>query len=230
MKRVPTRELLDDDAGTSAEVIDSLADVRFLNRYFGGLPTTLHMVKHVAKASRKTDFSLLDVASGTGYLPRYVRGQMQKRGVDLRVTLLDRRATHMTEERTRVVGDALTLPFRDATFDLISCCLFVHHLSPEQVNIFVKEALRCSRIAVLINDLVRHPVSFGVACAGRLIYRSRLTCNDAPASVRQSYTAKEMRTMLQQTGASRIDIRRHYFYRMGAIVWKRAGGKHVHDI
>jgi ubiquinone/menaquinone biosynthesis C-methylase UbiE len=155
---------------------------------------------------------------------------MQKRGVDLRVTLLDRRATHMTEERTRVVGDALTLPFRDATFDLISCCLFVHHLSPEDVNIFIKEALRCSRIAVVINDLVRHPVSFAVACAGRLIYRSRITCNDAPASVRQSYTAKEMRKMLQQSGASRIDITRHYFYRMGAIVWKPAGGQHGQHI
>jgi ubiquinone/menaquinone biosynthesis C-methylase UbiE len=132
----------------------------------------------------------------------------------------------MTEERRKVVGDALALPFRDSTFDLINCCLFVHHLSPEQVTVFIKEALRCSRVAVLINDLIRHPVHFAMACAGRLIYRSRITRNDAPASVRQSYTPEEMRNMLQESGAARIEITRHYFYRMGAIVWKMADRDH----
>ncbi|HEY7302906.1 MAG TPA: methyltransferase domain-containing protein [Bryobacteraceae bacterium] len=230
MRRVPSRELLDDDAGTAAEVMDSLADIRFLNHYFGGLPTTLCMVRRVVKASKRADLSMLEVAAGTGDLPRCVRARMQKNGVDLRLTLLDRCASHMCEERRKVVADALALPFADSTFDLINCCLFVHHLSPEQVAAFVKEALRCSRVAVLINDLVRHPIHFAMACAGRLIYRSRITRNDAPASVRQSYTTEEMRNMLQDCGAARVDITRHYFYRMGAIVWKTSNGDRCSNV
>ena len=31
-----------------------------------------------------------------------------------------------------VAGDALSLPFRDESFDLLSCNLFAHHLSPRK--------------------------------------------------------------------------------------------------
>ena len=220
MKRVPSRELLDDDAGTPDEVARSLADLRFLNHYFGGVATTKRMVEIVAQRSGKSDLSSLEVAAGTGDLPESVRASLQPCGINLRSMLLDRRASHMATAEVKVVGDALSLPFRDASFDLISCSLFVHHLSPEQIEVFMREALRCSRLAVLINDLVRHPGNLATAYGGRLIYRSRITRNDAPASVRQAYTTEEMRHMLRRSGAAHIQITRHFFYRMGAIAWK----------
>jgi ubiquinone/menaquinone biosynthesis C-methylase UbiE len=223
MRRVPSRELLDDDLGTPLEIQDSLADLRFLNRRFGGIATTTRMVKRVAQASGQRCFSMLDVAAGTGEMPRFVRECVQRRGIDLRLTMLDRRATHLThlgDGENHVVGDALALPFCEDSFDLITCCLFVHHLSPEEVKLFVDEALRCARVAVLINDLIRHPLHLAMACAGRLIYRSRITCNDAPASVRQAYTTREIREILERNGVAGMEITSHYFYRMGVIVWK----------
>ena len=74
-----------------------------------------------------------------------------------------------------MAGDALALPFRDASFDLVSCNLFAHHLSPQELVRFVDEALRVCRVAVLINDLVRHrctwrwcmPVCLFIAAASR---------------------------------------------------------------
>jgi ubiquinone/menaquinone biosynthesis C-methylase UbiE len=222
MKRVPSRELLDDDAGTAAEVSDSFADLHFFNHCFGGVATTARMVERVARASGKSDFSVLEVAAGSGDLPQSVRTCLQQSGVSLQLTLLDRCSSHLVNGETKVAGNALALPFRDGSFDLISCCLFVHHLAPDEVTVFVKEALRCSRVAVLINDLVRNPVHLAVAYAGRPIYRSRITRNDAPASVRQAYTPEEMREMLDQSGGAGVEITRHYFYRMGVIVWKNA--------
>ena len=41
-----------------------------------------------------------------------------------------------------MVGDALALPFQDASFDLLSCNLFAHHLSPQELVQFVNEALQ----------------------------------------------------------------------------------------
>lgn len=220
MKRAPSRELLDDDAGTPDEVAQSLADLRFLNQYFGGVATTKRLVEMVARASGKSDFSSLEVAAGTGDLPQAVGACLESCGIDLRSMLLDRRANHMNAEGLKVVGDALSLPFRDGSFDLISCNLFVHHLSPPQVEMFVKEALRCSRVALIINDLIRHPAHLATAYAGRLIYRSRITRNDGPASVRQAYTTKEVRHLLHRSSAAHIEITRRFFYRMGAIAWK----------
>ena len=54
-----------------------------------------------------------------------------------------------------VVGDALAIPFPDASFDFVSSCLFMHHLSPDDAVRSINEALRVCRYGVLINDLDR---------------------------------------------------------------------------
>jgi ubiquinone/menaquinone biosynthesis C-methylase UbiE len=122
-----------------------------------------------------------------------------------------------------LVADALALPFPDSTFDLVSCSLFVHHLSPDQVTQFARESLRVCHHAVLINDLIRHPLHLALVYAGMPLYRSRITRHDAPASVRQAYTVEEMREFFQQAGAASVEIQRHYLYRMGVIAWKAKG-------
>ncbi len=220
MKRVATSELLDTDAGTSAEVAASLGDLRRINRWFGGIATTEDLVARVARAIRASSLSLLEVAAGTGYVPEGVRERLRQRGLSLQVTSLDRAASHLSKGDRAVAGDALALPFRDESFDLVSCNLFVHHLDPRELQQFVDQGLRVCRVAVLINDLVRHPLHMSLVYAGMFLYRSRITRHDAPASVRQAYTPEEMQTLLAQTGAARVEIHRHYLFRMGVIAWK----------
>ena len=276
MQRRPTPELLDSDSGTPAEVAGSIADLRMINRWFGGVSTTRSLIQSVARKTGKSEFSLLEVAAGDGFLAQEVSASLQPSGIRLHVTLLDRALSHLPansnpngdssagatdapvgrtllsdafdvgvavasedqnqnqKRRTRVsdphepsafssavVADALNLPFPDATFDLVSCSLFAHHLSPEQVTLFARESLRVCRAAVLVNDLIRHPLHLALVYAGMPLYRSRLTRHDAPASVRQAHTVEEMRSFIQQSGAASIEIYRHYLYRMGVIAWKR---------
>lgn len=220
MKRVPTAEMLDSDSGTPAEVAASLADLRRINRWFGGVATTENMVARVARETKQSSLSLLEVAAGSGYVPKTVGYRLQLRGFRLQVTLLDRAPSHLSNGSRMVAGDALALPFRDAGFDLLSCSLFAHHLSPKELVQFVDEGLRVCRFAVLINDLVRHPLHLSLVFAGMPLYRSRITRHDAPASVRQAYTPAEMRTLLAQSHAARVEIQRHYLFRMGVIAWK----------
>jgi len=220
MKRIPIAELLDSDAGTPDEVAASLADLRRINRWFGGTHTTRRMVKQIARTTNSASLSLLEVAAGSGDVPRATRDSLAGHGIRLDITLLDRVASHVGTGARSIVGDALALPFRDASFDLVGCGLFAHHLSPEQLVQFVTEGLRVCRRAVLINDLIRHPVHLAMVYAGSPLYRSRLTRHDAPASVRQAYTPREMVEILDQTAAVRIEISRYYLFRMGVIVWK----------
>lgn len=220
MKRVATTEWLDTDSGTPAEVASSLADLRRINRWFGGISTAAEMVQCVVRQTRASSLSLLEVAAGGGYVPEAARQQLKHRGVTLDVTLLDRALSHLPNGNRAVAGDALALPFRNASFDLLSCNLFAHHLSPDEFVQFVDEALRVCRVAVLINDLVRDPLHLSLVYAGFPLYRSRITRHDAPASVRQAYTPEEMDALLAQTRAGRVEIRRHYLFRMGAIAWK----------
>ncbi len=224
MKRVVIPELLDTDCGTPAEVVASLGDLRRINRWFGGVATTEDMVWRVAREINSSSLSLLEVAAGTGYVPETVHERLRHRGLSLQITSLDRAASHLNfylnNGDRAVAADALALPFRDASFDLLSSNLFAHHLSPQELVQFVNEALRVCRVAVLINDLVRHPLHISLVYAGMPLYRSRLTRHDAPASVRQAYTVQEMQTLLAQTRTAKVEIHRHYLFRMGVIAWK----------
>ena len=221
MKRIPSHELLDSDAGTPREVADTITDLRMFNRWFGGLGCTSRLVEQVVRETKMNSLSWLDVAAGGGYVPRTVRDRLSPRKIALDLTLLDRAATHLGNGVRAVVGDALALPFRDASFDLVSSELFVHHLAPDQVVQFAREGLRVCRRAFVINDLIRDPVHLALAYAGFPLYRSRLTRNDAPASVRQAYTVNEMQALLNETGAARIEMNRCFLYRMGVIIWKQ---------
>ncbi len=221
MKRVPTTELLDSDAGTPKEIAGSVSDLWFINRAFGGVSTTLALVGHVAQQASLSTLSLLEVASGRGEVPNEVGKRLRHDGIDVRVTLLDRAPSHLNGARRALVGDALRLPFRAESFDVVSSNLFLHHLSPRDLHQFVGEALRVCRTAVIINDLIRNPLHLAMVYAGLPLFRSRLTWHDAPASVRQAYTVEEMRVLLAGTPAARIEISRHYLFRMGIIAWKR---------
>ena len=225
MKRAAIPELLDSDAGTPSDIAASLSDLNRINRWFGGIATTDFLVGQVARELGLRSLSLLEVAAGVGTVPEAVAAALALAGIQVEVTLLDRAATHLTNGNPRVVAaDALALPFSDGSFDLVSCSLFIHHLPPDEVVRFVNEGLRVCRAAVLINDLIRHPAHLGLVYAGMPLYRSRITRHDAPASVRQAYTLDEMNDMLRRSEASRVEISRHFLFRMGVIVWKSTLG------
>ena len=124
------------------------------------------------------------------------------------MTLLDRWWSHLPSGSARsVAGDALRLPFRNGTFNVVSCSLLAHHFEPETLVSFAGESLRVCRQAVLINDLIRSRVHLLLVYLGLPLFRSRMTWHDAPASVRRAYTCDEMRALLAQAGGSELRFR-----------------------
>ncbi len=221
MKRTVAPELLDEDAGSPAEVASSLADLRRINRWFGGVRVLARLVERVAARSGRRELTLLDVAGARGEVPALAAEQLRGKNIRLQTTVLDRATSHLASGNgISVVGNALALPFRDSSFDLVSSSLFDHHLEPPEVRQFLNEALRVARLAVLINDIRRHPVHLALVYAGLPLYRSRITRSDAPVSIRRAYTPEEMREMLGETTAARVDLGIYYLYRMGIIAWR----------
>lgn len=86
---------------------------------------------------------------------------------------------------------------------------------------FFSEALRVARIAVIASDLRRNLFHWTSAYLGRAIFRSRMTRNDAPVSVRRAYTIAEMDNIAAQTGAP-FDLQGYFFQRFGLTLWKRS--------
>jgi ubiquinone/menaquinone biosynthesis C-methylase UbiE len=233
MQRIDAREILDSDACSPTELEAALKTLGRINRWFGGVSTTQKMVEFVAETTGIKNLSLLEGASGTGEVPRTVRSNVAHRGITLRVTLLDRAESHLLAESKagadgskvlKVASDALALPFAENAFDVVSCNLFAHHLNPDELQKFVQEGLRVCRHALLINDLVRHPLHLALVYASYPIMGSHVAWLDGVTSVRRAYTPGEMRSMLEaalrDTSETRVEISRYYLFRMGTIVWK----------
>jgi ubiquinone/menaquinone biosynthesis C-methylase UbiE len=221
MQRVSTPEILDSDNCPKQEVEASLQDLCRINRWFGGVDTTRKLIERVASATGEKKFSLLEVAAGYGEVPRQAGEQLLKKGIKLEITDLDRVPTHLQRTHRVLVADALALPFADNSFDLVSCSLFAHHLEPAELARFGEEACRVSRSAVLINDLIRHPLHLALVYAGFPLMRSYISRRDGVASVRRAYEPEEMHQILCSSQCcQQIEITRHYLFRMGVIVWK----------
>jgi SAM-dependent methyltransferase len=221
MQRKVIAELLDDDLGTPDEIAQSLVDLRHINNWFGGTAATTSLLGRVAHETGQTELSLLEVGAALGDVPLAAGRALDKDGISLRSTLLDRLWSHLPSDGVpAVAGDALHLPFCDDAFDVVSCSLFAHHFEPETLPLLVMESLRVARRAVLINDLIRSRLHLGLVYMGLPLFGSRITWHDAPASVQRAYTVDEMKSMLAQVPARRIEITRHYLYRMGVLLWK----------
>ena len=225
MRRVVIPELLDEDAGSPAEVAASFVDLRHINDWFGGTRTTVTLLERIARAMGRSRLSLLEVGAGAGDMPLRAARALRSKGYELEVSLLDRKWSHLPQNGVpSVAGDALALPFHDESFDVVSCTLLAHHFEPDELPRFVREALRVCRRAVLINDLIRSRIHTGLVYAGLPLFRSRITWHDAPASVRRAYTCEEMREMLRGVPGASVTISRHVLYRMGVVVWKGYSG------
>ncbi|MFZ0293625.1 MAG: methyltransferase domain-containing protein [Candidatus Sulfotelmatobacter sp.] len=234
MQRVDAPEVLDSDVCSRREAQAVLTVLGRVNRWFGGVATTEEMVTRVAGAAGVKRLSLLEVAAGSGEVPELVRHRLGRRGIVVDVTLLDLAHSHLSDgsyelsneaNKNRIVGNALSLPFKDGAFDVVSCSLFAHHLKPEQLPVFVRESLRVSRRAVLINDLVRHPLHLAAAFAGFPIMWNRVAWRDGLTSVRRAYVPKEIESILRSDGFElpvRLEISRHFLYRMAVIVWRNS--------
>jgi ubiquinone/menaquinone biosynthesis C-methylase UbiE len=94
----------------------------------------------------------LDVACGTGFMTRHLRGEVV--GLDQSEEMLAV-AAEQAPDATFVQGDALELPFPDAGFDRLFTSYFYCHLQdPERVR-FLAEARRVASELVIVGSLRR---------------------------------------------------------------------------
>jgi ubiquinone/menaquinone biosynthesis C-methylase UbiE len=98
---------------------------------------------------------VLDVACGTGFLTRHLRGEVV--ALDQSPEMVRIAAARMPHARV-VQGDAVPLPFADATFDRIVTGHFYGHLLPEERAAFVAEARRVGDELIVVDSARRDGV------------------------------------------------------------------------
>jgi len=95
----------------------------------------------------------LDVACGTGFLTRHLRGDVV--GLDQSRRMLNE-AHKQAPSVTFVQGDALALPFVDHSFDRVFTGHFYGHLEPPERERFLTEARRVANELVVVDASRQH--------------------------------------------------------------------------
>ena len=218
-ERRPQQELLDRGDLPSDEVEKSLADIRFVNRFWGGHRTAQTAALRMLEADGAPEATLLDLGSGTADVSLAVARRASRSGISVRVVALDVQVGHLAAARRvsgggpmapgLVAGNATALPLADGSFDWVFSSLFLHHLSPDQNVHVLREMARVARRGLFVLDLRRHRVArWIVGILGPIFFQSTVSVADGCASVEQAYTIEEVAEIARRAGLVRFELRR----------------------
>lgn len=160
---------------------------------------------------------VMDVACGGGDVARTLARLAQRAGVPLRIDGCDRSPRAVEYARAAAAADGAPVRFfeRNAlagplpgSYDVITCSLFLHHLSEGEAVALLEAMRRAARRLVLVDDLVRSP--FGLllsTVAPRILTTSDVVHVDAPRSVRAAFTPVELRNLASRAGMRGAKLR-----------------------
>ncbi len=203
-----------------ADLSQSLADVARLNALFGGRRITLAHVKRLtAGLPLDRQLTILDVGTGGADIPKTLARWARRAGRRVRILALDRdlptlavarRAAVRYPEIVLLQGDALALPVRPRSVDVVISALTLHHLEPEDAVRYLVQMDAAARVGIVVNDLVRSRAAYVLVwLATRVLTRNRMARHDGPLSVLRSYTPGEVRALCEKAGMFDVRVFRY---------------------
>lgn len=171
---------------------------------------------------------MLDVAAGSGDMVVRLASRARRCGAPFRFTACDVSgiACSAAVERAEAAGVGVEAVRMDALHgelpphDVVMCHLFLHHLDEPDIISLLKRMKRAARRGVLISDLTRTRVGYGLAwIASRAVTGSRIVHTDALLSVRAALTPEELAGLAGRAGLGDACIRRVWPERM-LLLWQ----------
>ena len=218
-------ELLDDPRSDPALVGRELRDIARLNALFGGTRAVVRELEpFLERGKRDTGnpkglpWTLLDVGTGLGDIPRAAAAAAWRHGITLRLVGIELNRTAARLARAgglaTVVADGNALPLGPRSVDVVVASQVLHHLPRPVAVRWIATLDRIARRAVVLADLRRSRVAMaGVWAASVGLAMSGVTRHDAVVSLKRGYTTTEFDEMLRQAG-----VRTVARYRRGARI------------
>ena len=233
-------ELLDDPRADPAAVRRELRDIARLNGLFGGTRAVVRELETIFKTGKReegrgksTTWTLLDVGTGLGDIPRAAAVAARRHGITLRLigVELNRAAAAAARDvndgdgMALVLADGSALPLQPRSVDIVIASQVLHHLPRNVAVRWIAAFDALARRAVVLADLRRSRV--GMAALWLVSYPlgfSRETRHDGVLSLRRGYTRGEFNAMLLAAGMPAVARRRPGFRIVAA--WETSDVRH----
>ncbi len=185
-----------------------LANLRGLNRYFGAYRIVRWYLRGRIREGEAV--SVLDLATGSGDIPRLVVDVARAAGTTVEVTAVDRHpltlaiARDLSGDYPEIgyeEGDARSFGGRGRVFDYVLCSLALHHFTECDAILVLAQARRLAKRGVLVADLERSFfLGVGVWAITATVYRDPMTVVDGRMSARAAFSADEFRDLARRAG------------------------------
>ena len=222
--RVLRTELLDGGQLSDQEVRRTFSDLRRVNRVFGGRRLLLDTLAREVSRRGLTQFSVLDVASGSCDLPMAVLDWARQRKLEAQVFALEYRHRYLALFRDEFAAyrklypfcaDAFRSPVPNQAFDFVTCGHFLHHLPEDQAAKLLSNMSAWARHAVIVADLERHWVPYYFfRLSSRFFTASRVSRMDGLISLKQSFRREELARAAEKAGLVSYTVERHWPYQL----------------
>jgi ubiquinone/menaquinone biosynthesis C-methylase UbiE len=224
-------ELMDKPQPISVELRETLRELEFLNRYFGGHRFLRRFMKaHFPRGSRKT-YRILDLGTGGGDFPRVIVDWARKGRVNVKVDAVDTnsaivdlavRFSRSYPEISYQQGDALNFDSgHDRCYDLVHCSLSLHHFDEEHAVALLRHMRELSKGYVLITDLEHGRfTTLAVALVNRLLGHQRMTIKDGDTSARRAFSFDEVNSLALRAGWTDFEHERFLFCRQALWMFR----------
>jgi 2-polyprenyl-3-methyl-5-hydroxy-6-metoxy-1,4-benzoquinol methylase len=226
--RIDGDEWLDRGHGTPEAIDQSLADLRRIHRWLGGMRGMASHLYPRIQQCRSAPVRVLDLGAGGCTLPETVARWARQANLALQIVALDLRHAHLQWARqhlptwpeiTFLQGDVLALPLGEGCVDFVISSLFLHHFTADVLIRMLPIWAGLARRSLVMMDLVRHPLPYWFMKATSPIFaRSGITRHDAAVSIRRAYRPQELQGIAAAAGFEQARVYTHFPYRMILVI------------
>lgn len=191
----------------SAELDRDLCNLRQLNRWFGSYALISSFLERWINPGAR--LRVLDLATGSGDIPRLVADYARKVGAEVRIDALDRQPPTL-EIAKKLSTDYPAISFIEGNilewqapepYDIVLSTLVLHHFSEEDAVRVLRRCRELSRKRVLVSDLRRGWLgTIGVYLLTATIFREPMTRFDARLSAARAFSFSELADLAEQAG------------------------------
>ncbi|HEX6575727.1 MAG TPA: methyltransferase domain-containing protein [Gemmatimonadaceae bacterium] len=206
-------EILDDPSVDPGLMRRSMRDVERANTYFGGRRAALAELDRTLK-ELPSGSTFLDVGTGRGDIAAAVKTRARELGKTVRTIGIDMSLPLIEEAKAgndlAVRGNALALPFRNSSVDVVFASQVLHHFPEPSAVAMVREMNRVARRRVVISDLRRSVVAAtGLWVGSFLLGFHPVSRHDGVVSVMRGFLPFELEEIVvRATGKRPIATRR----------------------
>ncbi|WP_194775101.1 methyltransferase domain-containing protein [Pararhodonellum marinum] len=228
-KRSYQKELMDDLDCGGAELTQTLKELRIINRLLGGNHVTTNGLNQLFKLFPQKSYSIADVGCGGGDMIRVMHEWAKKRKLDCHFVGIDANPNIIAEAKQNLANlpnvsfetaNVFNASFPSEKTDIVSCTLFTHHFTDDELGQIFGAFKSKARIGIVINDLHRHPLAYhSIKIITRLFSKSQMVKNDGPLSVLRSFKRDEIVNLLHKIGYDNVRIKWKWAFRWQIICY-----------